>query len=552
MTTITAEALAKELREKRSDLKLYKNPFKVLYLATVVATRFLKWAIFAALTHPVFYAGVVPVVGAVYAASLIDGPHVPLLQEFFRNLEYTIWWVGLGVLSSVGLGTGMHSGLLFLFPHIYFITSTSEKCNHLNFDSRSNMWAGHMEPGMSFECLTPTLDASQFALNVDFLGIFAKAAPAAFLWGLGTALGELPPYAASYTAAKAAQADPEFEEIENEIKTGGANMMTRMKKWMIDFLQSYGWWGVFLMSAWPNAMFDLCGMCCGHFLMPFWQFFSAVAIGKGLVKVAYQLSVIIFVFSKLFDATRVSMVVAPLQIPFVSKLAASHGITAENIAQVIDSKVAGLRAGGRSSSSAAESLSEAGWKMPSIGELFGYFIFVLISLFLISCIEQMAQTKQREIDEKIIENLENSSSVSSKNEDLKSPIKHEKVEKTLSHESVAHEQQDVKVEKVEHDEQEEVESSTVSTPVVLTSGENDNAVTNSDEDDVISVALTRRHRKSLNPDGASETITKQTTSTKTTRRKTGVKESEENQNGTPVRSSRSRSRSVARSRSVKK
>ena len=29
-----------------------------------------------------------------------------------------MWWVGLGVLSSIGLGTGMHTGLLFLFPHI--------------------------------------------------------------------------------------------------------------------------------------------------------------------------------------------------------------------------------------------------------------------------------------------------------------------------------------------------------------------------------------------------------------------------------------------------
>jgi hypothetical protein len=31
---------------------------------------------------------------------------------------YIVWWVGLGVLSSIGLGTGMHSGLLFLFPHM--------------------------------------------------------------------------------------------------------------------------------------------------------------------------------------------------------------------------------------------------------------------------------------------------------------------------------------------------------------------------------------------------------------------------------------------------
>lgn len=31
---------------------------------------------------------------------------------------FALWWVGLGVLSSVGLGTGVHSGLLFLFPHM--------------------------------------------------------------------------------------------------------------------------------------------------------------------------------------------------------------------------------------------------------------------------------------------------------------------------------------------------------------------------------------------------------------------------------------------------
>ena len=31
---------------------------------------------------------------------------------------FVAWWLGLGVLSSIGLGTGMHSGLLFLFPHM--------------------------------------------------------------------------------------------------------------------------------------------------------------------------------------------------------------------------------------------------------------------------------------------------------------------------------------------------------------------------------------------------------------------------------------------------
>ena len=38
---------------------------------------------------------------------------------------FVAWWFGLGVLSSIGLGTGMHSGLLFLFPHLLKVRPTS-------------------------------------------------------------------------------------------------------------------------------------------------------------------------------------------------------------------------------------------------------------------------------------------------------------------------------------------------------------------------------------------------------------------------------------------
>lgn len=46
----------------------------------------------------------------------------------------------------------------------------------------------------------------------------------------------------------------------------------------------HGFWGIFLLAAWPNALFDLCGICCGHFLMPFWEFIGATMAGKALVK----------------------------------------------------------------------------------------------------------------------------------------------------------------------------------------------------------------------------------------------------------------------------
>ena len=49
-----------------------------------------------------------------HAAGLAE----PFVTEAETWVQYVVWWVGLGVLSSVGLGAGMHSGLLFLFPHM--------------------------------------------------------------------------------------------------------------------------------------------------------------------------------------------------------------------------------------------------------------------------------------------------------------------------------------------------------------------------------------------------------------------------------------------------
>lgn len=48
--------------------------------------------------------------------------------------------------------------------------------------------------------------------------------------------------------------------------------------------QAHGFWGILLLAAYPNAAFDLCGICCGHFQMPFWEFFGATLIGKGGIK----------------------------------------------------------------------------------------------------------------------------------------------------------------------------------------------------------------------------------------------------------------------------
>ena len=61
------------------------------------------------------------------------------------------------------------------------------------------------------------------------------------------------------------------------------------------------------MAAWPNAAFDLCGICCGHFQMPFWTFFGAVLAGKAGVKASSQCIFFTFLFSPGYIESGLSM-----------------------------------------------------------------------------------------------------------------------------------------------------------------------------------------------------------------------------------------------------
>jgi vacuole membrane protein 1 len=49
----------------------------------------------------------------------------------------------------------------------------------------------------------------------------------------------------------------------------------------------------------PNPLFDLAGITCGHFLVPFWTFFGATLIGKAVIKMHLQKIVVIVAFNEL-------------------------------------------------------------------------------------------------------------------------------------------------------------------------------------------------------------------------------------------------------------
>jgi membrane protein YqaA with SNARE-associated domain len=116
--------------------------------------------------------------------------------------------------------------------------------------------------------------------------------PIAMAWGFGTALGELPPYFIARSArlvGTESEFEQELDDARKDADGGGvSSAFAKMKVWTVNFTQKFGLLGVVMLSAWPNAAFDMCGMACGYLNMPFWSFLGGLIVGKAMIKVGGQ------------------------------------------------------------------------------------------------------------------------------------------------------------------------------------------------------------------------------------------------------------------------
>jgi len=120
----------------------------------------------------------------------IKGPHSPLVIYIENVLKYMAWWTGLGIASSIGLGTGLHTFVLYLGPPIAKLTMAAYDCDAIPniVPSRWSLDPSYPCPGKSHG-------------HVSFWDILLAVQLESFLWGLGTAIGELPPYFVARAAA---------------------------------------------------------------------------------------------------------------------------------------------------------------------------------------------------------------------------------------------------------------------------------------------------------------------------------------------------------------
>ena len=119
-------------------------------------------------------------------------------------LIFSLYWIGLGVASSIGLGTGLHTFILYLGPHIVRVVLAANECNSIPVMQPSRWKFDHFG-----ECKAVHNPSS----HIGFWTIYEAVLLEAFLWGAGTAIGELPPYFVSRAASMAGSRSEELSEI---------------------------------------------------------------------------------------------------------------------------------------------------------------------------------------------------------------------------------------------------------------------------------------------------------------------------------------------------
>jgi len=373
-----------DLEMERAKLSILRRPFITLYYFNLMVWKLVLSGIRSTYHRKAVRRSAGLILSLYFSLKVADRA-----DKVESGFCFVSWWVGLGILSSIGLGTGMHSGLLFLWPHVFRVVASVEKCGNTHFETHSDMWGFRGED--AFVCKTDV----KLKEEVNLFSLWKKVSLECFLWGLGTAIGEIPPYALCYSASLVGKKNKDFEEA---FETGAqkstiSRYMGSWLEWMLKLVKRHGLVAVIMLSAWPNAAFDMCGMACGHFLMPFWTFFLGLVLGKACIKVHMQCFVFLVLFRESSRDMILSFLKNSLTMPAPPLLAGnSDGDTTlgDLISNQLVKQIETMR-GGKD----AKNIVKSSHSFPSIISL---ATLLLVAMFIISCIEQLAKRAKEEED----------------------------------------------------------------------------------------------------------------------------------------------------------
>ncbi|EUB60920.1 Transmembrane protein 49 [Echinococcus granulosus] len=291
---------------ERRSLKLWQTPLKTSYYFLLecfyqfvsLLRSILRYKFATCLSVLTFI--------VLYSLRSTNGPHREVHKLGFIHVEkrtiWYCWWILLGFLSSCGFGSGLHTFVLYLGPFIAQVTLSAYVCQSLDFP----------EPPYPDELICPEMSSTRG--GVSFFKIVRKTELESVLWGLGTAIGELPPYfmargsrlSGSMNADEielslnntSSSSEVETDSLLPQIPEKKPSRFQRIEVFLQRLVTRAGFIGILLCASVPNPFFDLAGMTCGHFLIPFSTFFGATCIGKALIKAHIQQFAVIAVSSE--------------------------------------------------------------------------------------------------------------------------------------------------------------------------------------------------------------------------------------------------------------
>ncbi|TPX51179.1 hypothetical protein SeLEV6574_g00434 [Synchytrium endobioticum] len=306
-----------------------------------------------------------------------DGPHQKTIAFLESALLWYGYWLALGVASSIGLGTGLHTFVLFLGPFIARVTLTAYRCGSLDFDTKG--------PD-SFQCV-PVDQA------VTVWQISSKLRCECLSWGAGAAFGELPPYFVARAAAAAGRDDQSIASIENLRRKSPSSLSfsERAQVGMYSMLVKFGFIGIVLCASIPNPLFDLAGIICGRFSISFWTFFGATFVGKAIIKSTIQSFAVIILFSN--DI---------LEDVVMAWLKRKHPSIHASVRQMLDSQ---LRQFSRHEVAGSAAPAAAKVRTSTFSYIWNLVLLIMVGYFIISIIESLAISQIRQLHEQEISNM---------------------------------------------------------------------------------------------------------------------------------------------------
>ncbi|XP_066335937.1 vacuole membrane protein KMS1-like isoform X3 [Miscanthus floridulus] len=251
-----------ELRAKHKmdleNLTLTKQPLRTLRLFLLAVLQYLKrLAKYILSKGSLFFLLIVLVVAPGILLTISDGVHKKHVQEFLNYAKFVLWWVSLGVASSIGLGSGLHTFVLYLGPHIALFTIKAVQCGRIDL-KMAPYDTIQLKVGPSWldkkcsEFGPPVYPASAHSVRIPVFDLLPQIQLEAVLWGIGTALGELPPYFISRAARLSGNKSKAVKELDVATsKEDGtvASSLNRTKRWLLSHSQHLNFFSILILAS---------------------------------------------------------------------------------------------------------------------------------------------------------------------------------------------------------------------------------------------------------------------------------------------------------------